>query len=50
MPQTLKAVNVGRDKLDKLAENSLHDIWIKTNAVPMTEKSQVMEVLEMVVG
>jgi len=49
MPQTLKAVNVGRDKLDKLAENSLHDIWIKTNAVPMTEKSQVMEVLEMVV-
>jgi alcohol dehydrogenase class IV len=50
MPQTLKAVNVGRDKLDTLAVNSLHDIWIKTNAVPMTEKSQVMEVLEMVVG
>ncbi|PMD21709.1 Dehydroquinate synthase-like protein [Hyaloscypha hepaticicola] len=49
LPQTLKAVNVGRDKLDGLAVNSLHDIWIRTNAVPMTEKSQVMEVLEMVV-
>jgi alcohol dehydrogenase class IV len=50
MPQTLKAVNIGRDRLDTLAVNSLHDIWIKTNAIPMTEKSQVMEVLEMVVG
>lgn len=50
MPQTLKAVNIERDRLDTLAVNSLHDIWIKTNAIPMTEKSQVMEVLEMVVG
>jgi alcohol dehydrogenase class IV len=45
MPRSLKAVNVGKDKLDLLATNSLHDLWIKTNAVPMTEKSQVMEVL-----
>ncbi|KFZ11173.1 hypothetical protein V502_07707 [Pseudogymnoascus sp. VKM F-4520 (FW-2644)] len=50
MPRSLKEVNVGRDKLDMLATNSLHDLWIKTNAVPMTEKSQVMEVLEMVIG
>ncbi|KAL5352710.1 hypothetical protein ACLOAV_002658 [Pseudogymnoascus australis] len=50
MPRSLKEVNVGRDKLDMLATNSLQDVWIKTNAVPMTEKSQVMEVLEMVIG
>ena len=50
MPRTLKDVKVGREKLDGLAENSLGDIWIKTNPVPMTEKAQVMEVLEMVVG
>lgn len=49
MPRTLKDVNVGRDKLDVLAENSLKDHWIKTNAIPITEKGQVMEILEMVV-
>ncbi|KAJ9406604.1 hypothetical protein DTO045G8_5552 [Paecilomyces variotii] len=50
MPRSLKDVNVGRDKLDVLATNSLHDLWIKTNAVPITEKSQVMEILEIAVG
>jgi alcohol dehydrogenase class IV len=49
MPRTLKDVGIGRDKLDLLAENSLKDHWIKTNAKPITEKSQVMEILEMVV-
>jgi alcohol dehydrogenase class IV len=49
MPRTLKEVGIGRDKLDLLAENSLKDHWIKTNAKPITEKSQVMEILEMVV-
>jgi alcohol dehydrogenase class IV len=49
MPRTLKEVGVGRDKLDSLAENSLEDIWIKTNAKPITEKGQVLEILEMVV-
>jgi alcohol dehydrogenase class IV len=50
MPRTLKEKGIGRDKLDLLAENSLKDHWIKTNAKPITEKSQVMEILEMVVG
>ncbi|ETN46600.1 uncharacterized protein HMPREF1541_00786 [Cyphellophora europaea CBS 101466] len=50
MPRTLKDVNVGRDKLEGLAENSLTDHWIKTNAKPITEREQVMEILEMVVG
>ncbi|KAI1616725.1 Fe-containing alcohol dehydrogenase [Exophiala viscosa] len=49
MPRTLKDVGVGRDKLDILAENSLTDHWIQTNAKPITEKEQVMEILEMVV-
>jgi alcohol dehydrogenase class IV len=49
MPRTLKDVGVGRDKLDGLAENSLTDHWIQTNAKPITEKEQVMEILEMVV-
>jgi alcohol dehydrogenase class IV len=49
LPRTLKAVDVGRDKLDALAENSLKDHRIKTNALPITEKGQVMEMLEMAV-
>ncbi len=49
MPRTLKEVGVGRDKLDGLARNSLKDHWIKTNAKPITEMEQVMEILEMVV-
>lgn len=49
MPRTLKEVGIGRDKLDSLAQNSLNDLWIKTNAKPITEKSQVLEILEMVV-
>ncbi|KAE8141996.1 alcohol dehydrogenase [Aspergillus pseudotamarii] len=49
MPRSLQDVGVGRDQLDQLAENSLHDRWCKTNPVPLTEKSQVLEILEMVV-
>lgn len=50
LPRSLKDVHVGRDKLERLANNSLHDIWIKTNAVPIEHSSQVMEILEMIVG
>jgi alcohol dehydrogenase class IV len=49
MPRSLSDVHVGRDKLDELAANSLHDRWCKSNPVPLTEKSQVLEILEMVV-
>jgi alcohol dehydrogenase class IV len=49
MPRTLKDVGVGRDKLDILAENSLHDPCCAANPIPLTEKAQVMEILEMVV-
>jgi alcohol dehydrogenase class IV len=50
MPRSLEDVGVGRDKLDTLAEHSLEDKWCRTNPVPLTEKIQVLEILEMVVG
>lgn len=49
MPRTLQTVGVGKDKLDGLAENTLHDRWAGTNAKPITEKGHVLEILEMVV-
>lgn len=48
MPRSLGDVGVGKEKWDDLAENSLKDPWLKTNPVPVTEKSQVLEILEMV--
>ncbi|KAJ5894971.1 hypothetical protein N7495_006662 [Penicillium taxi] len=42
MPRSL------RDVLDGLAEHSLDDRWCKTNPVPLKEKGQVLEILEMV--
>jgi alcohol dehydrogenase class IV len=50
MPRTLQDVGVGREKLDALATNSLKDRWLGTNAVPLTTKEQVLEILEMVAG
>lgn len=49
MPRSLGDVGVGRDKLEGLAAHSLHDRWCKTNPVPLKEKEQVLEILEMVV-
>lgn len=49
MPRSLSDVRVGRDKLDGLAAHSLHDRWCQSNPVPLKEKSQVLEILEMVV-
>lgn len=48
MPRTLKEVGVGREKLEALAANCLKDAWLKTNPVPLTEKKQVLEILEWV--
>jgi alcohol dehydrogenase class IV len=45
LPRSLKEVNVGEDKLDMLAENSLRDRWLPTNPRPLTEKAQVIELL-----
>jgi alcohol dehydrogenase class IV len=49
MPRSLSEVRVGRDKLDGLAAHSLHDRWCQSNPVPLKEKSQVLEILKMVV-
>ncbi|KAL3446554.1 alcohol dehydrogenase [Aspergillus insuetus] len=49
MPRSLGDVGVGRDTLDGLAQNSLHDRWCRTNPVPLNEKGQVLEILGMVV-
>lgn len=50
MPRSLRDVGVGPEKMDLLAENSLHDEWCKKNPTPLTEKAQVMEILEMIRG
>lgn len=50
MPRTLKDVGVGEDQLELLAVNSMTDRWIGTNPRPLTDKAQVMEILEMVKG
>jgi len=50
MPRTLKDVGVERDKLDQVAINTLTDPWAATNAQPIEQKEQVLEILEMVVG
>jgi alcohol dehydrogenase class IV len=34
----------------RLAANSLNDIWIKTNAYPITKEEEVLEILEAVAG
>ncbi|KAG2418442.1 hypothetical protein HFD88_001543 [Aspergillus terreus] len=49
MPRSLHEVGVGRDQLDGLAANSLHDRWCQSNPVPLKEKEQVLEILEMVI-
>jgi alcohol dehydrogenase class IV len=49
MPRSLMDVGVGREKLDMLATNALKDHWIQTNPIKITEKGQVMEILNMVV-
>lgn len=49
MPRSLADVHVGRDQLDSLAANSLHDRWCKSNPIPLKDQSQVLEILEMVV-
>ena len=48
LPRNLKDVGVGREKLDRLAENSLNDRWCVSNPVPLKEKEQVLEILEKV--
>jgi alcohol dehydrogenase class IV len=45
LPGTLKEVGVEGERVEKLAEYSLLDFWMKTNPVPLETKEQVLEVL-----
>jgi alcohol dehydrogenase class IV len=49
LPRSLSEVGVSRDQLDELAANSLHDRWCATNPVPLVDKKQVLEILNMVI-
>lgn len=49
LPRTLKEVNVGRDKLELLAQHSLDDPWLKANPATIETTTQVLEILESVV-
>lgn len=50
MPRSLEDVGVGSGKLEALATNTLRDIWSQTNAVPLTEASKVLEILDSVLA
>ena len=50
MPRSLKDFGIGDDKLEPLAANSMHDRHVQTNPISLTEKRQVMKILEMVKG
>ena len=50
MPSTLKQVGIKEDQIPPLSERALDDFWAKDNPIPLTEASQVREILEMVVG
>ncbi|KAH9994054.1 putative Fe-containing alcohol dehydrogenase [Xylariaceae sp. FL0662B] len=47
MPRTLREFGIGEDKLDSIAEHSLHDRWVQTNPAPL-DKNGVLEILRMV--
>lgn len=50
LPRSMEEVGIGWEKMDRLADNALHDVFLKTNAVPLLRKEQVMEVLGLTCG
>ncbi|KAI9164027.1 Dehydrogenase FUM7 [Paramyrothecium foliicola] len=47
MPRTLEDVGLKPEAISDLAKNSLNDVWIQTNPVPIKEESQVNEILQL---
>ena len=47
MPRSLAAVGVHADKMAKIAEYTMDDIWGKTNPRPISGPADVMEILEL---
>lgn len=46
LPGRLRDANVPRELLPRIADESMHDIWIPTNPRPITESAQVLALLE----
>ncbi len=49
-PRTLQAYGIRRDQLNIIAESSLKDALCQLNAIPLVDKEQVLEILEMCFG
>ena len=47
MPRSLREVSVHESLFDRLAVNTLHDPWAKTNPFPLTDKDSVLQILSM---
>ncbi|KAH8201316.1 hypothetical protein TruAng_004484 [Truncatella angustata] len=47
LPRSLREFGVNGDKFDAIAENSLHDRWVKSNPAP-PDKNGVLEILRMI--
>jgi len=45
-PTTLRAVGVKRERLSKIAEASMNNIWVRTNPQPIRSVDDVMQILE----
>ncbi len=48
LPQRLRDVDVPRDLLGRIAEESMHDRWLHTNPRPLEGPAAVLEILEAV--
>ncbi len=46
LPGRLREVNVARDLLPRIAEESMHDRWLHTNPRPLDGPAAVLEILE----
>ncbi len=47
MPRTLSAVDVGEDRLQEVAEKTMHDFWARTNPRPIADAADVMQILQL---
>lgn len=47
LPRNLGDVGVTEEKFEGLAETSLKDPWLRSNVVPLIDKHQVVEILQM---
>ena len=50
MPRSLKAVNIGADQFDKIAEGAMKTPWIPRNPRPIPSPAEVKEILALAAG